>query len=75
MSAAHNMAIVLDGPPVMSAVNSCAGGKMLRTKSLTLDDLEITRSPIVSENFVVCDSDPTDSCVVICDSDPSDPCV
>jgi hypothetical protein len=50
-------------------------GAMSEQKTLDLDDITVTKSPLLAEEFVICDSDPTDSCVVICDSDPSDPCI
>lgn len=48
---------------------------MPEQRTLSADDVTVTRSPLLSEEFVLCDSDPTDPCLVLCDSDPSDPCI
>jgi hypothetical protein len=48
---------------------------MSELNTLSADDIKVTRSPLQSEEFVICDNDPTDPCIVICDNDPTDPCI
>ncbi|HEY4455637.1 MAG TPA: hypothetical protein VGN81_15100 [Pseudonocardiaceae bacterium] len=43
--------------------------------SLDQADIQVTRSPISDQKFVISDNDPTDPVIVISDNDPSDPVI
>ncbi|MFD7656861.1 hypothetical protein ACFV4N_23060 [Actinosynnema sp. NPDC059797] len=41
--------------------------------SLDAEDVEVTRTPPASADFIVADDDPTDPVLIIADDDPTDP--
>ncbi|GLZ40128.1 hypothetical protein Acsp05_37520 [Actinokineospora sp. NBRC 105648] len=49
------------------------GKAMPEEFSLGADDVEVTRTPPASADFVIADNDPSDPVLVIADNDPSDP--
>jgi hypothetical protein len=50
-------------------------GAMSEEFSLDTEDVEVTRTPPASADFVISDNDPTDPVVVISDNDPTDPVI
>lgn len=43
--------------------------------SLEPEEIDVTRSPAATNDFIIADNDPTDPVIIIADNDPTDPVI